>query len=179
MKRFYYCVLCIGLLSSTMYAQDQLKYGLEVQAYPTGLIAGVTTDYELNNQMLVHLRAGYNLVRHRDLGVHEDERGGGFGGTLGLRYYFDQVHTGWFAEARSDLWFNKITWKDRIGAINQTTGESEVTVLQPTAMGGYTFEFGRIRFCPTLALGWEINIKTKGAETGQGPILLLGFLANI
>ena len=175
-------VILFGLLLHTLIysiGQDQLKYGLEIQAYPTGLIAGITMDYELSDKILGHIRAGYNMVRHRDLGEHDDERGGGFGGTLGLRYYFHQVFEEWFIEARSDLWFNKITWKDRIGAINQTTGKSEVTVLQPTLMGGYSFEFGPIRFCPTLALGYEVNIKTKGAETGQGPIILIGFLANI
>ena len=160
-------------------AQNKLKYGLEVQGYPTGLIAGITTEYELSYSLLGHVRAGYNLVRHRDLGKHDDERGGGFGGTLGLRYYIQEMYSSWFVEARSDLWFNKITWKDRIGQINQTTGKSEVTVLQPTLLGGYTFELGPVKFSPTVAFGYEINIKTKGQETGQGPILLIGFMANI
>ena len=172
-------VMCTILLSFSLHGQNYFKYGLELQAYPTGIIAGITTDYELSNQFLGHVRAGYNLVRHRDLGVHDDERGGGFGGTLGLRYYLSQLYDEWFLELRSDLWFNKITWKDRIGQINQTTGKTDVTVLQPTLMGGYTFELGSLFVCPTLAFGYEINIKTKGSDVGEGAILLLGVLVNI
>jgi len=178
MRKLFLLLLGLGISLST-FSQNSFKYGLEIQGYPTGIIAGITTDYELSNQLLGHARAGYNLVRHRDLGVHEDERGGGFGGTLGLRYYFSQLYDEWFLEARSDLWFNKITWKDRISQINQTTGKTDVTVLQPTLMGGYTFELGSLSICPTLAFGYEINIKTKGSDVGEGPIILLGVLLNI
>ena len=178
MKKILIALFLIGL-SYCSFSQNTFKYGFEFQAYPTGIIVGITSDLVISNHLVGHGRAGYNLVRHRDLGVHEDERGGGFGGTVGVRYYFDDLYRSWFAEARTDLWFNKITYKDRIGAINQTTGKTDVTVLQPTIVGGYTFEIGSFFLSPTIGFGYEFNIKTKGSEVGQGAIVLVGFMLNI
>ena len=36
---------------------------------------------------VLHFRLGYNWIRHGDQGVHEDERGDGFGFSLGYKYY--------------------------------------------------------------------------------------------
>jgi hypothetical protein len=39
---------------------------------------------------------GYNLLDHKDFGVQESEKGGGFGFTLGYRYYFKPENKKWF-----------------------------------------------------------------------------------
>ncbi len=153
----------------------QLELGVEIQAYPTGLIPGIHIEYGLTEQSGLQGRIGYNIVRHRDLGEHEDERGGGFGGTLGYRYYFKPSRTGIMLGFRSDLWRNEIDWKDNIGAIDEIIGKTKVTVLQPTAELGYVFLLNNgLIFLPTISLGAEINIETDGADVGQGAIILLG-----
>ena len=53
-----------------------------------------------------HLRLGYNWIRHQDFGEHEDERGDGYGFTLGYKRYFKEGHKGFFIGARNDFWFN-------------------------------------------------------------------------
>jgi hypothetical protein len=54
-----------------------------------------------------------------------------------------------------------------------------VTVLQPTLQAGFRIPFGEtIELMPTLAFGYEFNIKTEGADIGQGAILLLGVVFN-
>ena len=162
---FYWCLPAFG----------QIEVGIEFQAYPTGLIPGIHLEYELTDNSGIQGRIGYNIVRHRDLGVHEDERGGGFGGTLGYRYYFKPNRTGIMLGARCDLWKNEVDWKDNIGTINEVQGTTNVTVLQPTAEIGYIFSLKKgLIFLPTVSLGGEINIQTEGAEVGQGAILLLG-----
>jgi hypothetical protein len=48
-------------------------------------------------------------------------------------------------------------------------------VLQPTLEAGWGFVVGeKIVFTPTVAFGFEINVKTEGEPTGEGAIVLLG-----
>ncbi len=171
MKKFFLLLL----LGWSIYATGQTSIGVEFQAYPTGFIPGIHVEYAVGTKSSFQGRIGYNVVRHRDLGVHEDERGGGFGGTLGYRYYFNPERKGWLLGARCDIWGNEVDWKDEIGQVNEVSGTTNVTVLQPTAELGYVIPLkNNFIVLPTISLGAEINVKTEGAEVGQGAILLLG-----
>jgi len=64
-------------------AQSQLTLSAEFQAYPTGIIPGIRIEKQLNDKTNLHLRVGMNIFDHRDLGVHNEEAGYGFGFTLG------------------------------------------------------------------------------------------------
>ncbi len=175
MKMLKKQILLLSLSLISLSAAAQSDKGVEVQVYPTGAILGVRAEFALTDQHAIHLRAGYNIVRHRDQGKHEDERGGGFGLTLGYKRYFKPGLNGWFAGLRSDVWFNAIDWKDDIRQPNEISGETDVIVLQPTVEAGYRFSiFDDWFIAPNVAFGVEINAKTKGAEVGQGAILLLG-----
>ncbi len=149
---------------------------LEMQAYPTGLIPGLRLSLPAGKHGSLHMRGGYNVVQHRDQGVHQDERGGGFGFSLGYDRYFTKNYTGWLAGLRCDLWFNTIDWKGSIGPVAVESGTSKVTVLQPTAGMGYqwSFDHGNWLLAPGIAFGYEVNIDTRGEPTGEGAILLLG-----
>ena len=81
---------------------------------------------------------GYNLVDHKDFGVQESDKGGGFGLTLGYRYYFKSNKRKWFLGARSDVWFNEIDWFDN-REDEMRAGVTNIVVLQPTAIIGYRF----------------------------------------
>ena len=148
----------------------------EFQAYPTGLIPGIQIERGFADKNTIHLRVGYQYIRHRDLGVHEDERGNGFGFTLGYKRYLKENFQGWFLGVRNDIWFNELDWKDNIDLPNEISGTSNITVVQPTAEAGYLFKLGENGFLvPTIAFGVEINVRTEGADVGEGAILLLGF----
>lgn len=168
-------VLCVTISS----AQGKtFKAGIEMQAYPTGLISGVRGDLYLSNAAKLHMRIGYNHVRHGDAGVHDDERGGGMGFTLGYDILPLANHR-WTIGLRSDLWWNTLDWYDDIPGQQRATGTSRITVLQPTVQAGYRMPIGeRIEILPTLSFGYEINVRTVGAEVGHGAILLLGIVAN-
>ncbi len=151
--------------------------GLEVQQYPTGFIFSINGSGSLSSKSLLEVRFGYNLVRHRDLGVHEDERGGGFGASVGLvrSIASDLDAKGWFLGGRFDVWFNNIDWRDGIGTNREIRGETEAIVLQPTALAGYRFFLNENwTIHPTVALGVEINVQERGGEVGEGAILLWG-----
>ena len=158
-------------------SQHPVSLGFEFQAYPTGLIPGLRLDYHFKSHHSVHMRAGYNWVRHRDLGVQDHEEGDGFGGTLGYRYYFRNGWTGWFGGARCDLWRNQLDWQDKDdNGVVIADGTSRIMVLQPTAEAGYLLLLGKSPWflAPSIAFGVEVNVKTEGAPVGEGTILLLG-----
>ena len=153
--------------------------GIEAQLYPTGFLLGTRLEKGITLRDAINLRIGYNFVNHRDWGVKMDERGGGAGFTIGYRRYFKDYLRGLFLGARNDIWFNSIDWKDEDENGNETSGNSKITVVQPTIELGYQFllknEYWVI--APNIAFGYEINVKTEGEEVGEGAILLLGVSA--
>lgn len=174
---FIVCLLSIALGK----AQEEEKVfvenwaiGPEFQAYPTGLTPGLVAYKSIGNNNYIHLKAGYNHVRHGDAGLHEDERGGGFGGSLGFNRLVAIRKSNFLAGVRCDLWYNEIDWKIRIDEPNEESGVSKVTVLQPTISMGYPIAVGKGFFLPQISFGAEINVETQGEETGEGLILLVG-----
>jgi len=179
MKNLYILLTFFALMNTAIGQEEKVKYfelGIEVQQYPTGNLSGIRGEVGLANHHALDFRAGYNALDHKDFGVHNTEVGGGFGGSVGYRYYFNPANEKWFAGIRTDLWFNEVDWTDP--APNSPIPVKDVTnvvVLQPTVIGGYRWAFGdHFAITPTAAFGAEINIVTDGEEVGQGFILLLG-----
>lgn len=174
-------ILTIGIILSYLIiaiqvpslCQSNIDYNFEFQAYPTGLIPGIRLEKKFSNGKAAHIRLGYNWIRHRDLGVHNDERGHGFGFTLGYKKYFKPIHQGWSLGVRNDFWWNSIDWEDQEvgGALN---GNTKITVLQPTLELSYLFDNQNYIISPSISFGYEWNIRTKGEATGEGAILLVG-----
>lgn len=168
---FFFCISLANAQSGVF------DVNFEFQAYPTGLIPGLRLEKGFAGRHAAHLRLGYNWIRHRDLGEHDDERGDGFGFTFGYKYFFREGFRGLSLGARNDIWFNSLEWEDYAdtGEIS-ASGTTDITVVQPTAEAGYTFLLGNGNwtFTPGVAFGFEINAKTEGADVGQGAILLLG-----
>ena len=55
------------------------------------------------------------------------------------------------------------------------TGTSKITVFQPTAFLEYSILNKKsLSITPSLGLGYEWNVKTIGASTREGAILLIG-----
>lgn len=170
--------LLIGSIPSLQAQESKnsiFDIGLETQFYPTGIIPGLRLATGFGERNAVHLRVGLQFIDHRDLGVHDDETGNGWGFTVGYRRYFEDAYRGWFLGLRNDIWFNDIDWTDGEGA-NQQSGFTEIVVVQPTAEGGYLFVPGDGNFtvAPSIGFGYEVNVQTEGEPTGEGAILLLG-----
>lgn len=174
----YFLIILFITLSCHSFAQNVQKQnkdiGIEIQQYPTGFLFGLKLELGLKAHHAIDFRLGYNSLDHEDFGVHDSEIGGGFGGSIGYRYYFNPLHKGFFLGARSDLWFNDIDWQDIINN-NTISDNSSVIVLQPTLISGYSFLLkDHFVLTPTLAFGAEINIKTEGEPVGEGAIFLWG-----
>jgi len=162
---FVLCFLFIG--------HAQMKLNFEFQAYPTGFIPGLRLENQLNHNTKMHLRLGMNFFDHRDWGVHDDEQGKGFGFTLGASKSIK--NSKFDLGIRNDVWFNKVDWKD-FSLLSIEKGQTDIVVLQPTAELTYRLAIKQVSIRPSLAFGLEWNVKTDGEPTGEGPILLLGFI---
>jgi hypothetical protein len=161
---FFFC------FAQKLVSQHKYDLSLEFQAYPTGLIPGISFDTKISMHAWLYGRIGYNWIRHGDKGLHEDERGGGLGFSVGYRHYLNALDNGWRFGLKNDIWWNGIDWKE-----GNSTSHSDVTVIQPTIELAHLFLKNKITFCPTVALGYEVNVSTTGEDTGEGAILLIGF----
>lgn len=175
-QRSIFLTICLFLFSLLVFSQNPLDISVEYQTYPTGQMPGLQISKGFNEKNAVHLRVGYNRVRHGDAGVHDDERGGGWGFTLGYRRYFKEDFQGFLVGVRNDFWFNNLDWKDNIGEEEEIKGTAEIIVIQPTAQVGYSWKFGSDWiFSPTASLGYEINLgEGEGEDVGEGMIMLIG-----
>jgi hypothetical protein len=145
-------------------------FGLELQAYPAGLIAVGHYRFALSDKSAFGLHVGANLTDRQDFGEHDNESGSGYGAGVSYRRALSDDGNGWFVGGRLDVWLLEIDWQDaREGLVAR--GETDVTVLQPSAQIGYRWPSG---FDLSLGLGVEINLETDGEEVGEGAIGLLG-----
>lgn len=148
----------------------QFGAGFEAQLYPAGTIFTLRGELKLDDNDLLLGYLGGNYTDRRDWGEHDDEDGIGPGFGAGWRHFLRADHTGWHFGARADLWFLRIDWQDP-----GRSGTTDVTVLQPTAVAGYTWQLGGNWVVDlNLGLGAEINVRTDGEEVGSGAIALIG-----
>ena len=178
-----------GFLHSRLHAQDitilPLIYpkwtaGLSYKVYPAGMIFGVRGDRLIGSKNSLSLMVGYNRARHQDFGVHEDERGGGPGISIGYRRYLKNNRTGPYLGLNQDFWMNKIDWRDNIGQTNELSGTTDILVVQPTAEAGWSFVFkDKWVLTPNIAFGMEINTMQEGEDVGEGAILLIGIHGGV
>ncbi|RNC83855.1 MAG: hypothetical protein ED557_08775 [Balneola sp.] len=183
MKKLF---LLFVLLFLPALSQAQVGTGLNVQAYPAGIITDAYLDVDLSSNLTLTTGVGYNFTNRRDWGEHDNEEGGGPG------FSFKIEKKGFINEnlsliLRSDIWFMDIDWINEEpcpssssscgrGEIIQNPGTTEVTVIQPTIGLGYGLSpRENLLIMPTLSFGYEINMETKGEAVGEGAILLLGF----
>ena len=178
MKRILFAVFFI-LLFNTSKSQVEVGYtttdiGAVFQWYPSGTISGLHLGFNsrLHNSFIVE--AGYNKANRKDNGEKDNEKGGGWGGSLGYRYYFKPYPYKLFLGLKTDIWRMSIDWTE--GA---NTGNTKTWTLQPTFEIGYTFVINDQAFItPVIANGVEVNMKTEGDKVGQGFITLVGISAG-
>lgn len=175
MKFLFALLICVSSLGAQDAISNKAAFGLHFQQYPTGSIPGVSLTLPLRQKHSLQIRVGYNIVYHGDAGAHENEEGGGFGFSPAYLFALKDAKQGVYLGGRIDFWFNGIDWMDNIGQANETSGKTDIVVVQPTALLGYRLPLGdNFVLTPELAFGFEINAIQDGADVGQGPILLAG-----
>ncbi|MDO9451328.1 MAG: hypothetical protein Q7J29_00550 [Stagnimonas sp.] len=163
----------LGLLCTLLpFAAGAATPYVELRAYPAGGIASAGVLFPRGSHLELGISALYNRAERGDAGKHDDESGDGVGIGIEARRYHRSARTGWFHGARAEMFRLDIDWRDA----GNRRGNSEITVLQPTARIGYRFAPIRPGASLELAagLGAEINLETDGEKVGEGAIGLVG-----
>ena len=144
----------------------------ELRVYPAGQILSAGLIWPLDARTEWGVSALYNRARRGDAGHHEDESGDGFGVGMELNRFWNSKSQGWFYGARAELFELDINWRDLA-----RTGDSTVTVFQPTLRLGYRTQpsFKGLGITVAVNAGAEVNVATRGESVGQGAIGLLSF----
>jgi len=174
-KCIFCCIVIICFIFSESHGQDDAHF--ELQIYPTGIIPGIRLEKNFAKKNAAHIRVGLQLINHWNLGKQDEEIGFGYGTSFGYKRYVKDNFQGFTYGLKCDWWQNFINWKNDVGTPIETSGDTEIYVLQPTIEIGYTqLKNSNLLISPTLAVGFEWNVKTEGLPTGEGPILLIGIL---
>lgn len=121
------------------------------------------------------LDLGYNRADRKDFGVNDKETGGGLGGGIGYRHFLKDQQVGFFVGVENFVWKLIIDWENSSTNGFTQVSSSEILVIQPAFNGGYKYlsVSGKYFGEAGLAFGREYNVKTEGAEVGQGGISML------
>ncbi len=179
MTKFSLILIVFFASVTKILAQSDLKtkeasetiLGLSEQVYPAGLITTLNTEVFVRENSSLIFRVGGNFANRKDFSPYNDnEKGSGFGGSLGYRKYFHRQKGSFLAGINTDVWNMWIDWQNNPGTPDQTQGQTNTLVLQPWLEGGY---LKKIKNSPfqigmTAGLGREINVITNGKEVGQG-----------
>lgn len=183
-------IVCFLFITSAIFAQEEvilnygtspdikiprLNLGAEIQYYPSGWVYGARADLYLGKHVNWNFRIAYNDVDRKSFSDYNlTEVGGGFGASLGYRYFFGK-RKGLFLGARADFWQLDIDWTDVDNNMMSISGTTAITVFQPTVEIGYQFKVGKHwTIAPAFTNGFEINVVTEGDDVGEGFITLVG-----
>ena len=168
MKKFTLIVLAIICFSFTSHAQDMGYSTFDIGA-----------EYKwADNSPSYNVQAAFNAPIHHSLvlglgiktayrpisGTHDNEKGRGWGGSLGYRYYFSALPKGIYIGARADVWNMKM-----YRTANLTTESTKVLILQPNLEAGHTFLVNDLFFFTVfISAGQQITISSPGDKFNYG-----------
>ena len=165
------------LISNQSFSQDSEQkkdthnsaFGIAVQVYPSGIIPTINYEYHLTDNTSIQHRLGVNIIDRQDYSDENDEeKGFGFGGSMGYRYHFLKPKGAFIIGVNIDVWNTWIDWKNTNNQI-KTSGNTYTLVLQPWLEAGCFIKLknaSKLGF--TGGFGREINIITNGKDVAEG-----------
>ncbi len=168
-----------------------------IHIYPTALVNGLRLDYGVSDKVSVFVRGAYSVTDRKDWGVFENEKGRGVGLGLGYEQRTPFLSTNLFVGLSANFWFMQVDWQgwsfpncldvytpEECALMDfipiRTEGATNVIVFQPALNTSYLVKLGPAVFLkPSLSLGIEVNVKTRGNTVGQGLVLLSGLQLGV
>ncbi|MCK0135931.1 hypothetical protein [Arenibacter sp. S6351L] len=177
-KHFLYTFMISIFLNTIAQAQSDNKelklkvtnLGLSVQVYPAGIIPTVNLEQYLTKRSSLVYRLGANIVDRQDFSAENDEeKGGGFGASIGYRIHYPLQNGEIIAGINMDVWNLWIDWRDKLPFQNMTSGTTYTLVLQPWLETGYFFHLknSNSKIGITTGFGREINTIVDGKQVAQ------------
>ena len=168
--------------SLILFSQEYVEFGYRTtdiggsfEWYSSGTVYGLHLAFNSRQHHSVFFKLGYNNINREDKGENDNEKGSGWGGAMGYRYYFKPFPHKFFIGARADIWRTSIDWKE-----GTQSGTSKTWTALPAFEIGYTFFVNDQAFLtPSISTGASVNIKTDGQKVGQGFVLLAGISGGV
>jgi hypothetical protein len=181
MKKLVFIALTSVCYSLNSYSQD-LGYkttdiGAEYIWVENSPFIGLqaATNAKIHHSFIASL--GYKTAYRPITGTHNNEKGDGWGGSLGYRYYFSVIPKGFYIGARGSLWSLGMyrTADPTIPSVN-------VMIGQPSAEAGFTALFNDIFYTTVfISAGKQFTISSGGDSFGygKGSVTAAGISAGI
>ena len=156
------------LITLSVHSQDigfrTTDVGGEFQWYPDGKIYNLHLAFNAKLNHSFQVRAGYNHINTKVYTDHT-EKGSGWGGGLGYRYYFKPFPYQFFIGLRADIWNMTINWST---PLTEIVGIKRL-IFYPAAETGYTFIINDQCFITICgSLGTQTVFKKEGQKVNYG-----------
>jgi hypothetical protein len=150
-------------------------FGAEFSNYPGGNMFNFHLAFNAKLHHSIVLRAGYNAVNEKHSVALTNEKGGGFAGGLGYRYYFAYKPHQFFIGARADYWNFNISWSG-----TNSGGRYKASSIFAGAETGYMLLLNdRFFITPAVSLGMVSVSNSSAGPTRSGFTVLPGFSAGV
>ncbi len=178
---------CFSILTLSAFSQvkndstyHKVEIGVELQLYPAGYIAAITSNVFLKENLALRFRLGGNFADRTSFSEYNDEEiATGFGGSVGVQKYFPYRKGNFIAGFSVDAWNMWTDWKDDINTLNPQQGTTYNLVIQPWLNGGYLYQLSKQwNTGLTIGVGREFNVITNGENVGEGWMGILTFSTN-
>lgn len=120
---------------------------------------------------------GYKQAWKHIPNTNNNEKGKGFGGSLGYRYYFKIIPKGIYIGARAHVWSLSM-----YKTADNTAGNTNLTVAQPSAELGYTAvinDMAFISFYYSAGTQVQLSAEDKTYGYGKGSVSAFGISGGI
>ena len=168
MKKFTLIALTIICFSLHSYSQDMgyntFDIGVEYKWADNSPAYNIQGAFNAKIHHSLILSAGIKTAYRPITGTHNNEKGRGWGGALGYRYYFSVLPKGLYLGIRGEIW-NMNMYR----TANLTDETTKVLIFQPNVEIGHTFLINDLFFVTTyLSGGQQITISSGGDKFNYG-----------
>jgi hypothetical protein len=169
MKKPLLLSLSLIFISITSWSQEDFGYkthdiGAETQLNGDGIafLLHLAMNSRIHHSLI--LQGGYNNVSSKNVSPTGQEKGSGWGGAIGYRYYTGIIPKRFYIGVRAGFWKMDIDWSNSL-----IKGTSKLNIFQPAVETGYTFLINEVFFItPSFMATQLIKLNTQGTEVQYG-----------
>jgi hypothetical protein len=162
MKKYTLIVLNLLCISSVNYSQDfgykTFDVGVEYKWASNSPDVGIQLAMNLEEHHSFILSGAFKTAWHPIPNSHNNEKGRGWGGGLGYRYYFSVLPKRVFLGVRGEIWSMGM-----YRTANTTAETVQVMIFQPNVELGYTGLINDMVFItPYISAGKQLTLSSEG-----------------
>lgn len=165
------CVMAFFPVPASAQTESSNDISFDLQAYQSGLIAGIRLEKQLGKMDAVNIRLGFQYLGTDDLTNSYHDFATGYGLSLGYKSYFQPGREGFSLSLRADLWYNIFGYDHFYPNDGSYTATEKVLLIQPTLEVAYLFNFGPfLILTPSLAVDYKYKIDGYDPKNGGASV---------